>query len=111
MVTLLLPSPRLIAPLLCEVLPRIKVSSPEPVVNVPFNTALLLIMFAAVPANVTAPLIVPLLFNVLAVVPEKLIAVAPAALIWPLVPIVVILAVPSVTCSPMPALLVTLIFK
>ncbi|CRY57055.1 Uncharacterised protein [Yersinia intermedia] len=81
MVTLLLPAPRLIAPLLCEVLPSTKVSLPAPVVNVPFNIALLLMVFAAVPAKFTAPLMVPLFVSVLAVVPVKLIAVAPAALI------------------------------
>ncbi|AIN20362.1 Uncharacterised protein [Yersinia kristensenii] len=109
--TLLLPSPRLIAPVLSEALPSTKVSLPEPVVNVPFNIALLLIMFAAVPPNITPPLMVPLLFNVLAVVPAKLIAVAPAALILAFAPMVVAVTAPSVTRKPVPPLLVTLTLK
>ncbi|CNE56830.1 Uncharacterised protein [Yersinia rohdei] len=111
MVTLLLPSPRLIAPLLCEALPNTKLSLPEPAVNVPFKIPLLLMVFAAVPANVTAPLMVLLFVSVFAVVPVKLIAVAPVALIWVLAPIVVSAEAPSDTFSPVPALPSILIFR
>ncbi|CNH98077.1 Uncharacterised protein [Yersinia aldovae] len=58
----------------------------------------------------TAPFRVPLLFNVFAPVPVKLMAVAPVALILVLAPMVV-MAVPSVISNPVPPLLVTLILR
>ncbi|KGA51799.1 hypothetical protein DJ56_4182 [Yersinia pestis] len=111
MVTLLLPSPRLITSLLCELLSSTNVSLPAPVVNVPSSVPLLLMIWSATPANITLPLMVPLLFNVLLEEPRKLIAVAFSALSWISLPMVVVLSIPSVICSAVPNVLATLMIK
>ncbi|CNG55310.1 Uncharacterised protein [Yersinia pseudotuberculosis] len=110
MVTLLLPSPRLITSLLCELLSSTNVSLPAPVVNVPSSVPLLLMIWSATPANITLPLMVPLLFNVLLEEPKKLIAVAAVASIWVSAPMVVS-PEPSAIWRAVPSVPVTVIVR